>query len=125
MPDALAQEALAAGRLVLADRELTPSASWSSSRPARASRAQTDGSTGTTRLTGHLRPLKARESRLFLDRAVAPAKLAPAQGARHAIVVGRPLLADDVARISASQRRAAAPGARWSPRPRTACPRSP
>ena len=45
--------------------------------------------------------MKARESRLFLDRAAPPATLAAAQGARHAIVVGRPLLTDDVARISA------------------------
>ena len=45
--------------------------------------------------------VKTRESRLFLDHAVVPAKLSPAEGARHAIVVGRPLLTEDVDLISA------------------------
>ena len=52
-------------------------------------------------LSGPVQPLRARESRLFLDHAATPAKLGAAEGARHAIVVGRPLLTEDVDLISA------------------------
>jgi adenylyl-sulfate kinase len=89
----LADQALAAGRLVLSDREQTPIGELvdlSQGRPD-----------GATVLSGRVQPLRARESRLFLDQTAGPAKVGAAEGARHAIVVGRPLLTEDVDLISA------------------------
>jgi sulfate adenylyltransferase len=52
-------------------------------------------------VAGRVRALRARESRLFLDHAEPPAKLGPPVGGRHALVVGRPLLDEEVAALSA------------------------
>jgi sulfate adenylyltransferase len=118
VPRELADQALAAGRLVLADREQTPigelvdlgpgpRADESTQVPGQGNEAEAHDDVdephgaATTVLSGRVQPLRARESRLFLDHAAEPAKLGAAEGARHAIVVGRPLLTEDVDLISA------------------------
>jgi sulfate adenylyltransferase len=82
--------AVAAGALVLTDREQTPIARL------------VDLDTGdTTALVGAVRPERARESRLFVDLAASPAELGPATP-RHVVVVGRPLLQADLDRLTAA-----------------------
>jgi sulfate adenylyltransferase len=112
---AAAVPALAGGRVVLTDREQTPIAELvdveaigPADRAGSADRADTSDPAGTadpatapTLVAGRVRPLRARESRLFLDLAEAPAKLGAATGTRHAVVVGRPLLTEDMAFIAA------------------------
>jgi sulfate adenylyltransferase len=102
VPSPVAVDALVAERVVLADREQTPIAELTdlSGAPTGAPGAAGEDVV----LTGKVRPLRAREARLFLDHAVPGGHLPlPAPGApRHAIVVGRPLLTADVARATAT-----------------------
>jgi sulfate adenylyltransferase len=97
----LAEAARAAESLVLADREQTPVAELVDL----ALEAPADSAGGAApRLTGSVRPLRARETRLFLDRAATPDKVATrseSAGARRAVVAGRPLLTADRALLTA------------------------
>jgi adenylyl-sulfate kinase len=89
----LAEAARAAGSLVLADREQTPVAELVDLATMAGTMA---GTAGGSLLTGTVRPLRARETRLFLDRAAAPDKVGAPAGARRAVVAGRPLLTEDL-----------------------------
>jgi sulfate adenylyltransferase len=95
-----AREALAAGSAVLTDREQTPLAALSGFSADVADVADV-ADDGLTLLGGTLHPRRAREARLFVDRAIRPDSMAAATGPRHVVVAGRPLLTADVARLRA------------------------
>jgi adenylyl-sulfate kinase len=86
----IAGQALAAGRLVLTDREQTPIAEL------------TDITLADGRLTGSVEPRRAREARLFLSHAAPPDRVPAPPHARHVVVTSRPLLAADVDRLQAT-----------------------
>jgi sulfate adenylyltransferase len=99
--------ALEADGLVLTDREQTPIALLAGLSDLSALSGRSDPSdvpevgAGRVTLAGRLRSLRARESRLFLDRVAPPAALGAPHGRRRVVVVGRPLLSADVESIRA------------------------
>jgi adenylyl-sulfate kinase len=95
VPQDTARAALEAGSLVLTDREQTPVAALSD-----LSQAAVDASSaGLVVLQGTVHPRRSREARLFLDRAARPGQLSAANGSRHVLVAGRPLLTEDIERL--------------------------
>jgi sulfate adenylyltransferase len=84
----LQQAALEAGEVVLVDREQTPI--------ARLVNVLGDGEG----VAGAVHPFRTRESGLFTDLAVTAAEIGPAAARRHVVVVGRPLLAQDLSRLT-------------------------
>jgi sulfate adenylyltransferase len=97
--------ALAADGLVLTDREQTPIALLGglSELSVRTERSDVpEGGATPVTLSGRLRSLRARESRLFLDRVAPPAELGAPHGHRRVVVVGRPLLRADVETLRAA-----------------------
>ncbi|MFL6098647.1 MAG: adenylyl-sulfate kinase [Actinomycetales bacterium] len=96
VPADLAEQALTAGSLVLCDREQTPIAALGDlSQPLAVADGESHAD-GHVLLQGTVLPLRARETRLFLDRAATPDKLGTPAGPRRVVVTGRPLLSDDV-----------------------------
>lgn len=89
----VATAALAAGSVVLADRELTPLGELVD---------LTGTSTDGTEVAGAVRPRRVREARLFLDRAQTPGQLPPT-GTRTVVVTARPLLSADLVRLQAAE----------------------
>lgn len=96
-PAEVAAAAVAAGGLVLTDREQTPIAVLGDLDGAGT---EPTAESWDVLVSGRLDPLRPRETRLFLDRALRPDKLGAAAGPRHVVVAGRPVLADDLDRVS-------------------------
>jgi sulfate adenylyltransferase len=86
------EAAIAAGEVVLADREQTPI--------ARLVDVVADGPAADGGLTGTVHALRRRESGLFADLAATATQVGPSPGSRHVVVVGRPLLVRDLSRLA-------------------------